>query len=53
MSCSAAMRVYVSFMQRRKLNLKAKVESDSSYSSVKGLVPGGFNVDLKGSTCTA
>jgi len=30
------------------LKLKAKLESSSSYCSVKRFVPGGFNVGLKG-----
>jgi hypothetical protein len=37
----------------RKLNLKAKVESNISHFSFKGLVPGGFNMGFIGSTCTA
>jgi hypothetical protein len=37
----------------RKLNLKAEVESGSSQFSFKRLVPGGFNLDFIGSTCTA
>jgi hypothetical protein len=40
-------------MKRRKLNLKAEVESSISYFSFKRLVPGGFNLGLIGSTCTA
>ena len=40
-------------LQRRKLNLKAKVESSMSHFSFKRLVPGGFNLGLIGSTCTA
>jgi len=40
-------------VQRRNLNLKAKVESGSSHFSFKRSVPGGFNVGLIGSTCTA
>jgi hypothetical protein len=35
------------------LILKAKFESGSSYFSFSRLVPGGFNVGLIGSTCTA
>jgi hypothetical protein len=34
-------------------NLKAKLESGSSYFSFKRLVPGAFNVVLIVSTCTA
>ena len=45
-SCSA--QVY-----RRKLILKAKSESGSYYLSFKRLVPGGFNMGLIGSACTA
>jgi len=37
---------------RRKLKLKAQVESDSSCFSVQRLVPGALNVGLIGSTCT-
>jgi hypothetical protein len=33
-------------VKRRKLKLKAKLESSSSYSSFKRLVPGAFNVGL-------
>jgi len=40
-------------MKRRKLKLKAKLESTVSHFSVKRSVPGGFNVGLIGSTCTA
>jgi hypothetical protein len=40
-------------MKRRKLILKAKVESNLSYFSFKRLGPGAFNVGLIGSTCTA
>jgi len=40
-------------VQRRKLKLKAEVESSMSHFSFKRLVPGGFNVGLIGSTCTA
>ena len=39
-------------MQRRKLNLKAEVESTISHFSFKRLAPGGFNSGLIGSTCT-
>ena len=35
-------------LYRRKLNLKAKVESGLSYFSVKGFAPGAFNVDSIG-----
>jgi len=35
------------------LNLKAEVESSASQCSFKRLVPGGFNLGLIGSTCTA
>jgi len=40
-------------MQRRKFNLKTKLETGSSYFSLKRLVPGTFNMNLIGSTCTA
>ena len=40
-------------VKRRKLNLKAKFEGDSSYYSFKRLAPDAVNVGLKGSTCTA
>jgi hypothetical protein len=40
-------------VQRRKLKLKASIESGSSYCSFKSLVPGAFNMGLIGSTCTA
>jgi hypothetical protein len=40
-------------MQRRKLKLKATVESSLPYYSLKRLVTGAFNVGLIGSTCTA
>ena len=40
-------------MKRRKLILKAEVESSTSQFTFKRLVPGGFNVGLIGSTCTA
>ena len=39
-------------MKRRKLKLKANLESDFSNYSFKRLVPGAFNVGLIGSTCT-
>jgi len=42
----------LSKLYRRKLNLKAKLESVSSYCSFKRLVPGIVNVGLTGSTCT-
>ena len=38
---------------RRKLKLKAKFESRSSHFSFKRLDPGGLNVGLMESTCTA
>jgi len=38
---------------RRKLRLKAKIESGSSHFSFKRSVPGGFNVSFKGTTCAA
>jgi len=38
---------------RRKLKMKAKVESIISHFSIKRLVPGGFNMGFVGSTCTA
>jgi len=37
----------------RKLNLKARFESGPSYVSFKSVDPGGFNMGLIGSTCTA
>jgi len=40
-------------MWRRKLNLKAEVDSSISHFSFKRLVPGGFNLGFIGSTCTA
>jgi hypothetical protein len=39
-------------VERRKLNLKAKIESGLSYFTFKSLIPGAFNVGLIGSTCT-
>jgi len=39
--------------KRRKLTLKAKLESRTTYASFKSYVPGGFNLGLLGSTCTA
>jgi hypothetical protein len=42
-----------SVMERRKLNLKAKLETSQSYFSVKSLNPGALNVGSIGSTCTA
>jgi hypothetical protein len=38
---------------RRKLNLTAKFEGGSSYYPFKRLVPGAFNMDFIGETCTA
>jgi len=38
-------------MERRKLKLKAKLESISPDFSFKRLVPGAFNVGVAGSTC--
>ena len=40
-------------MLRRKLHLKAEVESSIPHFSFKRFVTGGFNLDLIGSTCTA
>ena len=40
-------------MKRRKLILKAKVESGPSYLSFKSAGPGAFNTGFIGSTCTA
>jgi len=40
-------------LERRKLNLKAEVESSASHFSCKRLGPGGFNLGSIGSTCTA
>ena len=40
-------------MQRRNLDLKTNFESGSPHFSFKRLVPGGFNLGLIGSTCTA
>jgi len=48
-----APREYPTSVKRRNLNLKAKVESGSSYFSFRCLVPGAFNMGLIGSTCTA
>jgi len=45
--CAASALLY-----RRKLNLKPEVNSSSSQSSFKRVVPGAFNVGFKGSTCT-
>ena len=36
-----------------QVELKAKLESGLPYFSFKSLIPGGFNVGLIGSTCTA
>jgi hypothetical protein len=33
--------------------LKAKLESSTSHYGFKRLIPGGFNMDFIGSTCTA
>jgi hypothetical protein len=52
-AAAAAGRACVSEMQRRKLNLKAQVQSSASQFSFKRLVPGGLNLGLIGSTCTA
>ena len=43
----------LSLVWRRKLKPKAKLESSLSYFSYKRLDPGGFNLGLIGSTCTA
>jgi hypothetical protein len=43
----------VAAVKQRKLNLKARVERSTAHFSFKRLVPGGFNVGLIGSTCTA
>jgi len=40
-------------LERRKLNLKARLESRLSYVSIKRSVPGAFNLNFIGSTCTA
>jgi len=40
-------------VQRRKLNLKPKTRTASSYFSFKRLVPGAFNTRFNLSTCTA
>ena len=40
-------------VERRKLNLKAKIESSISHFSFKRLIPGGFNLGFKRSTCSA
>ena len=40
-------------MKRRKLNLKAKVESSITHFCFKCLVPDGVTLVLIGSTCTA
>jgi len=42
-----------SWLKRRKLKLKAKLESRFSFYSFKRLVPGAFNGNLIGSACTA
>ena len=42
-----------SVVYRRKLELKAKLESGSTYCRFKRLLPGAFNVGLIGSACTA
>jgi hypothetical protein len=42
-----------SMVYRRKLNLKANFEGDSSYYSFKRFVLGAFDVGLIGSTCIA
>jgi len=44
---------HVAEVERRKLKLKAKFESNLSYCSFKCLVPGAFNMGLIGSTCPA
>jgi len=36
-----------------QVEIESKIESTSSYFSFKRLVPGGFNLGLIGSTCTA
>ena len=46
-------KLLVSSLQRRKLNLKAKLESGSSIVSFRRLIPGAFNTGMTGSTCTA
>jgi len=52
--CAAALRYQdMATGQRRKLNLKAEVESSISQYSFKRLVPGGFSLGFIGSTCTA
>ena len=40
-------------LYRRKLKLKANLESSLTYFSFERLVPGAFNVSLIGSICTA
>jgi len=42
-----------SVLYRRKLNLKAEVESSMSHLSFKRLVPGGSDLGFIRSTCTA
>jgi hypothetical protein len=42
-----------SLLYRRKLNLKAKLESSQPHLIFKHLVLGDFNLGLIGSTCTA
>jgi len=52
-SCGAGLCARLPQLKRRKLNLKAKIESGVSYFSFKSLIPGAFNVTLIGSACTA
>ena len=47
-SCRAWVSSGPTRVYRRNLNLKAKLESSSSYSHFKRLVPGAFNVGLIG-----
>jgi len=52
-SSSAIFCSRIALLQRRKLNLKAKLESSSSHFSFQCLVPGGFNMGSMWSTCNA
>ena len=49
---AASSRSACALLWRRKLNLKAEVESSVSHFSFKRFVPGGFNLGFIGSTCT-
>ena len=47
------MPAWVPTMERRRLNLKPKIESSLLHFSFKSLVPGGFDMGFIGSTCSA